>query len=401
MRRELTTFAIGIGVTLAGTTGAWAQVQAQVQAQIDQIRTQIQAKVHTRIVDSQELVERINQMIQTTLGAQVAQDLSRELGRTARDIARHVDTLHAAPGYVVDQNRSYTAEQTHKEAKTLAIGASGDLNLKNIVGDITVKAGGGRDVTVEIVRISKGKTDADAKIGLEKVVAEVSTSGQHGSVTARYPNDLHPNYSVSVAYNVTAPAGTRVTIESISSHVVVAGMQGEVNANTVSGGIECTSCARVGTLHTISGDINVTDSGSESKLDVGGASAKVTLTNIKAPRVSASVISGRIIAHGIQADSASLGSLSGDVEFSGTVAAKGRYEFSAHSGNVRLALTGGFDLEAKTFSGMVEADPSLNLTTTAPAGSNKRSLRGTSGGGGAAVTATTFSGNVWVGKKLQ
>lgn len=407
MSRQAVTAAIGCAVWLAGAAGAGAQtvpsqaqIQAQVQAQIDQIRTQIQTHVHERIVVSQDLVDRINQIIQTTVGAQVAQDLSRELGRTARDIGRSVDSLHAVPGSAVDQNRNYTFEQTNKETKTLAIGANGDLNLKNIVGDITVKAGSGRDVTVEITRVAKGKTDADAKLGLEKVVAEVSTSGQHGSVTARYPNDLHPNYAVSVAYNVTAPAGTRVTIESISSRVVVTGMQGEVDANTISGAIDCTSCARVGTMHTVSGNITLTDSGSDSKIDVGSASSSVTLTNIKAPRVSASVISGRIIAHGIQTESASLGSLSGDVEFSGTVVAKGRYEFNAHSGNVRLALTGGFDLEGKTFSGTVEADPALNLTTTVPAGSNKRSLRGTSGGGGAAVVATTFSGNVWVGKTL-
>ena len=76
--------------------------------------------------------------------------------------------------------------------------------------------------------------------------------------------------------------------------------------------------------------------------------------------------------------------------------AKGRYEFQAHSGHVRVALTGGFDLEVRTFSGRVETDPSLGIDSTG----SRRALRGSVGGGGAVVVATTFSGNVWIGRKL-
>jgi DUF4097 and DUF4098 domain-containing protein YvlB len=397
-----------MGVMLAAAAGASAQdgqVQVQtpqVQAQIKDLQTRIETRIQERIRISQEVTERVHQLIQTTVGAQIARDLSRELGRTARDVARGVDSLHAIPGGL-DQNRDYKFEQKDTQTKTLAIGATGSLTLKNVVGDITVKVGSGRDVTVEIVRISKGKTDADAKAGLEKVQAEVSVRGEHGSVTARYPSDMHPEYGVSVAYNVTAPAGTSVWAESIAGSVGVTGLQGEIKATTVSGKLDVMSCTKVSSLRTIAGAVTVTDSRSETKMDIGGVSANVRLTNVKAPQVSATVISGSIVAHDVQAEGADIGSMSGNIEYSGTVAAKGRYEFSAHSGNVRLALTGGFDLEGKTFSGKVEADASLNLTTTVPASSNDRqhSLRGTTGNGGAAVVATTFSGNVWVGRKLQ
>ena len=137
--------------------------------------------------------------------------------------------------YGADQSSSFKAEQTDKQVKTLAIGATGELTLKNIVGDITVKTGSGKEVSVEIVRISRGKTDADAKTGLERVTAEVTVKGERGSVATKYPDDKQPNYAVSVAYNVTAPAGTQVTINSISSHVSVTGLKGEVDATTISG----------------------------------------------------------------------------------------------------------------------------------------------------------------------
>lgn len=404
MVRQVLTLTMGLGVMLAGAAGAGAQTAPppQVQKQAQELQTRIQTRIQERITTSQALTERIHQIIQTTVGAQVARDLSRELGRTARDVARGVDSLHAIPGSF-DQSRDYKFEQKDTQTKTLAIGATGALTLKNVVGDITVRVGSGKDVTVEIIRVSKGKSDADAKLGLEKVTADVTAQAEHGSVTARYPNDLHPSYAVSVAYNVTAPAGTRVWAESIAGNVTLTGLQGELKAKTVSGKLDVVSCTKVSSLHTTAGAIAVTDSRSDTKMDIGGISADVRLTNVKAPQVSATVVSGSIVAHDVQAEGADLDSLSGNIEYSGAVAAKGRYEFTTFNGNVRLALTGGFDLEGKTFSGKVEADAALNLTTTVPAGSSDRqhSLRGTTGNGGAAVVATTFSGNVWVGRKLQ
>lgn len=402
--------AIGIGVALAVTSLAHAQtqpqtpaqVQAQVQQQVEQIRQQIQTHVHERIVVSEKLIEQIHQLVETTVGASVGQQLGRDVARSAGDVARAASAMHGVPG-AVDQGRDYKVEQTDKQTKTLAIGANGTLTLKNVAGDIIVKTGGGREVTVEIVRVSKGKTEADAKEGLQKVDADISVRGEHGSVTAHYPADMHPNYAVSVSYNVTAPAGTSVWVDSLSGHISLTGLQGDVKVGTVSGKVDITSCTKVGTIHTFSGVITVTDSRSDAKLDVGGISATVNLTNVKAPQVSASVISGTIVAHDVQTDDADMGSMSGNIEFSGAVSPKGRYEFTAHSGNVRVGLTGGFDLEAKTFSGTVTVDPSLNLTMPAPANASDhhRVVHGSTGNGGGSVVASTFSGTVWVGKTLK
>jgi hypothetical protein len=118
---------------------------------------------------------------------------------------------------------------------------------------------------------------------------------------------------------------------------------------------------------------------------------------VKAARVSASMVGGTISAHNIQAGAANLGTMSGDIEFSGAVDRSGRYEFHAQSGDVRLGITGGFDLEASTFSGGIETDPALNI----PRGSNRRSLRGSASGGGAAVVAGTFSGDIYIGTRLR
>jgi DUF4097 and DUF4098 domain-containing protein YvlB len=297
------------------------------------------------------------------------------------------------------QHSDFKFEQKDVQTQKLAIGTNGDISLRNIVGDITVKTGGGREATLEIVKLSRGLTEADAKLGLEKVTVDVAVSNQRATVEAKYPEDRRPNYAVSVSYNVTAPAGSGVTLDTISGHLSVTGLQGDVSAHAISGRVELTGCTKVSSARTTSGDIVLSNVQSAGDLAVEGISGDLRLTGIKARRLTASIISGTITASEIQVDGASMGTMSGDITFSGAVTSKGRYEFRAQSGTVKLGLTGGFDFEARTFSGKVQADASLGMTSTT--GNTAHSIRGTTGNGGASVLATTFSGSVWVGRKIN
>src|SRR5262245_24685538 len=47
------------------------------------------------------------------------------------------------------QDRNFRTELTDKETRTLSLGATGSLELKNVSGDISVSAGNGRDATIE------------------------------------------------------------------------------------------------------------------------------------------------------------------------------------------------------------------------------------------------------------
>lgn len=375
-----------------------AAVASPAAAQDTRIR--IQERIENRIVIPGEILAEVRRLIDTAISQDVRDEIRRSLERVATDIRRIPSTI-VTPAYGrvygVEQNREFTTQQTDRQTKTLAIGATGALALRNVVGDITVKTGGGREVTVEIVRVARGRTDADARRGLERVQAEVTTRGERGSVIARYPDERRPPYSVSVAYAVTAPAGTRITIDTITGTVHVAGLQGDLAVTGVSGNVTVSSCARLTKVQTISGEITVSDSQADGRMELGSVGASIRVTNVKADRLTASVVSGAVIAREVQANGASMSTMSGNLEYSGPVSARGRYEFSAHSGDVRLGITGGFDLEASTFSGRVATEPSLGLTSTS---ARVRSLRGAVAGGGAAVIARTFSGSVWVGRKL-
>lgn len=327
---------------------------------------------------------------------------------SAQDVS--AKTVKAVTGRVaITQDRNFTAEQISRETRTLAVGATGTLELKNLSGNITVTAGGGKEATIEIVKRAKGRTDADAKDGLQKVTVEVDQRSERATVQTRYPQDVRrPNYSVSVDYTVTAPAGARVVAESIAGDVTLKGIRGDIQASVTSGDISITGAGMAVIAKTISGDVTLTGGDPDATVELGSVSGNVTAQDVKAHRLAITVTSGDIKAQGVSADSAELTSTVGTVEYTGTLAKSGRYDLRSHAGEVIFNPAGnvGYELTANTFSGQIQS----NVTTKNPLspgtrrggvarGPSSREAHGTVGDGSAVVNLSTFSGNIIVGKK--
>jgi DUF4097 and DUF4098 domain-containing protein YvlB len=202
---------------------------------------------------------------------------------------------------------------------------------------------------------------------------------------------------VNVTYTITAPAGTSVVAENASGNIKVTDIKGEISADVVSGNVDIKGAARVSRVHSVSGDVSIADVDGDGDLAVAAVSGNVVLTRVKARHVSAEVVSGNITTRDARCDDAQLRSLSGDVEYTGTLSASGRYELQSHAGNVRFvaAAGAGYSVRATTFSGDVTAN-GVTLQTTSK---TRQTLQGTAGSGGAAVVLTTFSGNVEIGRR--
>src|SRR6187551_3224556 len=102
------------------------------------------------VVIPQEVIIELQRLAQETFGDAAFRDLSREITQAMRDLGRELGHVsgpgfHSGPSM---QDKDYKFEQTDKQTKALAIGANGSLELRNIIGDITVKAGGGREASV-------------------------------------------------------------------------------------------------------------------------------------------------------------------------------------------------------------------------------------------------------------
>jgi hypothetical protein len=304
--------------------------------------------------------------------------------------------------------RQDSREQVERTTRTLRVGANGELQLANVAGDIVVTRGGGNDVSVEIVKTARGRTDDDARELLQLVQVEVVERGGRAEVKTHYPQgdemrrNNRRNVNVSVQYNVTAPAGIRLRASSISGSITIKDIKGEVSAESISGVVRIFNGGRITSAKSISGSVELNDTDIDGSFSASSASGSVILRRVKARQLELGSISGDVLLDDVECQQVEAQTVSGNVRFGGPVAKGGRYELSSHSGNVSVALGGstGFEVEATSFSGSIRSDFSFNNSPGDSGNSRwRKSIRGVYGDGSAVLEITTFSGNVIISKR--
>jgi hypothetical protein len=383
---------------LVGGAGARAAAQT-VTVQVD--------------VDVAEIAREILSVIDVNVVRDVGRDISRDISSAIRMAVADVPwrewlrdfpwdevdvRWRAAVGGAAGQSRDFPVEQVDRKTHTLALGPAGSLELRNISGPVSVVAGSGKDVTIEVVRTSHGRTEADAKLGLEQVTAEVDHRGERATINARYPDRRgRPNFSVTVGYTVTAPAGTHITVGGYSTDTTVKGIKGDISIELISGDITISGATRVSAAKTYSGKIWIGDIDGDGNVSAGTISGSVTIERVKGRQVSIDSMSGGIIARDVNVENAVLKTMNGGIEYGGAISKTGRYEMQTHNGPIRLLVSGsGFDLRAQTFAGEIKPAADVELKNVSL---TRTSLRGTAGGGGATIVATTFSGSISISRK--
>jgi hypothetical protein len=380
---------------LVGGAGAGAAAQTmtvQVDARVArEIAREIRAAVDVAVVH--EVGREISSAIRTALADVPWREWVRDFPWGDLDVR-----WGAAGSGAVWQSRDLTVEQVDRKTHTLALGPSGSLELRNISGPVSVVAGSGKDVTIEVVRTSHGRTEADAKLGLEQVTAEVDHRGERATINARYPDRRgRPNFSVTVGYTVTAPAGTHITVGGYNTDTTIKGIKGDISIELISGDISISGATRVSAAKTYSGKIWIGDIDGDGNVSAGTISGLVTIERVKGRQVSIDSMSGGIIARDVNVENAVLKTMNGGIEYGGAISKTGRYEMQTHNGPIRLVLSGsGFDLRAQTFAGEIKPAADVELKNVSM---TRTSLRGTAGSGGATIIATTFSGSISISRK--
>lgn len=372
-------------------------------AQVD-----VRVKVDTKAVKevAQDLARELREAIHTAFGP----EFRRDIQHAVRDVSGAIEDLATAAWESGEwgQAQRFRAEQTDRETRRFAIGANGQLDLDTLSGNVTIRRGSSRELVVEVVREARGATDAAVKMGLAEVKAVSEERGGRVTIKAVYPNQRgRSQYSVSVNYIVSAPAGTRISSRSISGDVSADGIDGELTLTTMSGDVQVTNATRLTSATTASGDITLTNVAADSLLEASTMSGDVAATGVKARRLSLGSVSGSVTARGIDAGDVKLTTMSDDVVFEGALAPRGRYEFSSHSGDVHIILDGqtGFSFDGSAFSGSVRSSLPLQGSRPDPRSgtgrrtANNRTLNGTFGDGSAVIDATSFSGSVILTKK--
>jgi hypothetical protein len=353
------------------------------------------ARVKTVVADDivREVLRSIDRIISTDVAGQIDDAIRTATGSTI--------TRGELRAYIAAQNRDFRITQEDRETKSVRLGAAGALELRTVGGNVTVSAGSGSDATIEIVRVSRGRTEADARLGLDRVHAIIDQRGDRATVSVDYPNENRPPYSVSVSYNVKAPAGTRLTINTLGGNITVTDIKGDMTTNTQGGNTTITH-AHAFTAKSLGGTMKITGVDSDGTVQAETLGGDVELQNVKAKRIQASTVGGNVSALDITCETADLGTMGGNVTFSGPLARSGRYELHTNGWNVRFSPSGsvGYELQASTFAGDIHTEGvMLQLTGNVSNRGPNRSLRATAGDGSALVILRTFSGTVTVEKK--
>ena len=301
-------------------------------------------------------------------------------------------------------------EETEKINRTVRIGGNGEVIVGNWSGDITVTRGSGNELQIEAVKVARGRDAADAREMLGLVRVDIVERGSRVEARVVYPSHQSANgqprrqLNVSVAYNIIAPAGTRVSARTLSGNVKVTDIHGDIAAESTSGDVTIVNAERITSAETKSGNVQVLNSSSETAFEAHSMSGNVTLRQVKAPRIEVGSISGNVIIGEVQVPQVEAQSISGDVEFASPFIKGGRYEFNSHAGTIRMFVMGGsgFELEANSFAGSIEVDAALNLKKEEagePGRRRQRTLRASYGDASALIEVTTFSGSVVISKK--
>ena len=250
---------------------------------------------------------------------------------------------------------------------------SGPVNLEvsNGSGDIMVHEGGSGSVEIH-AKIQAGEhwgNSGAAEARVHQIENDPPVEQDGNTIRIRRRGDEEMWRNISIDYDITVPAETKLNSRTGSGDVTVEGISGPVEAETGSGDLKMRSVRGNVTAQTGSGDTRFEGIEAE-RVDVKTGSGDVEVRDLRCALV-ARTGSGDIVAAGQPT---------------------GEWRLHTGSGEVKLSLPSdaGFDLEAHSNSG--DVNTSLPITVEGTLGHGE--VRGKVRGGGVPVEVQTGSGDI-------
>jgi DUF4097 and DUF4098 domain-containing protein YvlB len=305
---------------------------------------------------------------------------------SSEDVQRQLDQAREQARAARDKAREQQREQRERDRRlrdsagsldtVVAFDARGTVILNCPDGDIIVTGGNASEVRVH-ARTASGAirfTSTGSRALLEPAAGRRCDDGR---------------------YEVTVPAGARVSASSWSGSVSLRGVRGDADIHSQSADVTVRDAGGRLDVETLSGDVTV--QGVTSDAAIRTVNGDVTLTGARGD-VELETVSGDLTLRDINAKQVRAHTTSGDVSFAGQIQGDGRYEFNTHSGDVHLILPPdvGAQLSVSTFNGSIDSDFPVTLRAGEHdiGAARAKRLNFSLGQGSARITAGTFSGEI-------
>jgi len=291
--------------------------------------------------------------------------------------------------------------------RTLKVTGAVDLEVKTGSGSIQVRTGSADTVKVlgKIrARDSRwGGMSAQEKVRQLEANPPIEQDGNVIRIGQIEDRDLRNN--VSISYELTVPAATKLrsgtgsgsqTIDGIngpleastgSGSLHIANIGDEVRASTGSGGIELSGVK--GSLRASTGSGGIRASGIGGAINASTGSGSIELEQTAPGDVEATTGSGSVRLSGVQG-AVRVRTGSGSIRAQGTPTGEWRLHSASGGVTVRLPADAAFELNAHTSSGRVHTTHPVTVVGTL----SPRELRGKVRGGGPLLDLSTSSGSI-------
>jgi DUF4097 and DUF4098 domain-containing protein YvlB len=267
-------------------------------------------------------------------------------------------------------------------------------------------------VTLERARIDTTVTfDRSGTIELELASGEIRVNAwtrnevqivatsERGTVSAalspsRIELDTRGAAQGTTRYSLTVPIGVAVAASTASGRIIVNGTRGDLQLETRSGSIEASEASGRVDVEAISG--RVTLQRLSGTVSVAVISGTVTISEIDGD-LEIETTSGRAQVERADVRRLSFESVSGSLDFAGTLGATGPHSVDTHSGNVTLRVPANFaaTIDLETFRGELRpVDFPLIALPGGGRGRDSGRRRFSINGGGAPLSISTFSGDI-------
>jgi len=265
---------------------------------------------------------------------------------------------------------------------TKAASASPSVDIENLAGSVRITGWDRNEIKVTGV------------LGDDTDGLDFSGSGDSFDIEVEIPDSYGRRHrDIDADLEIWLPAGSSVSVETVSASIRVSEVNGQLELESVSGEVTVDGSPTSADVETVSGNIQV--SGSQTRIIAESVSGAIELSGV-AERVEAATVSGSIKVGASNIERGEFEAVSGSVHFTGALSPGARLSAESHSGNVVLNLpadtSASFQIE--TFSGSINngfgGGEAERTSRYAP---GKR-LDFTLGSGDAQVRIETFSGSV-------
>jgi len=258
--------------------------------------------------------------------------------------------------------------------------AKSDVRIFNISGEIEVEGWSRNQVEVT------GDLGSDVK----ELIFEVDGDDVLIEVKVDKGHDHHTSSDLFIR----VPEGSSVDVGTVSADIIVMGVKGRQQLQSVSGDIESSVFAEEFRANSVSGDIEIQGDGKEMRTKVESVSGDLDMENLDGV-LEANSVSGDLTVANSRFSEVSMQTVNGDLEYFAELYGDSRMHMETVNGEIDINFDGEvsarFDIE--TFNGDINNcfGPESQRTSKYAPG---RELKFTEGGGKGRVVVRTLNGDL-------